>query len=147
MAVSTTSPTPRGSRATSGPPVGLAPPGEGGPEGGPAGGPAAGGGPPPSSGPSGSGGATEATGLRSGGHSDSAAANGRSLREKSVEALIRSNCTRGAHTTRCSGSRQSPRLPAGHGRLLRRLEDRVERSEFVDVRGGWQRDLTEGKGV
>src|SRR6266566_9546591 len=72
MAVSTTSPTPRGSRATSGrPPSGLAPPG--------AGGSAAGGGPPASNGPSGSGGATDATGLRSGGPSDSAAANGRSL--------------------------------------------------------------------
>src|SRR5205807_3164418 len=76
MAVSTTSPTPRGSTVTSGPPGGLAPPGEGGPAGGEA--------LPASSGSSGSGGATEATGLRSGGPSDSAAANGRSLGEESV---------------------------------------------------------------
>src|SRR5436190_18102609 len=50
----------------------------------------------------------------SGGPSDSGAANGQSLGE-SVEALIRSNCTRGAHTTRCSRSRQSPAYPPDTG--------------------------------
>src|SRR5439155_18961218 len=42
---------------------------------------------------------------------------------------------------------KAPRLPACHGRLLCRLEDRVERPELVDVRGGWQRDQAEGEGV